>query len=306
MAFYEVFGGVLQSDIDFPELKVISGERPQWTLRRTSSLSPLVDPEIVGEEALAGGVAARLERSRDRFRLCFDDTGTFDVARDGTSIHWSPVPDASPAIVRADVLGRVLSVALHASGDLCLHASAVAVGEYAIAFVGARGYGKSTLTMALLAQGARLVADDTVRLTGTPPRVAVAVPTIRLRNDTAARFGIAGSPAEVGDKVILRDAPLPDERWLPLGAVYLLAPRTAQRDTLAVTRRQLGSLEATLALVGHGKIAPLLGKDEAARVLRRASVVARDVPVFVLEVGRDLDRLDEVATTIAGWHSESS
>src|SRR4051812_16027302 len=128
MTFYAVFGGILQSDIDFPELTAIDGDRPNWTLRRHSSLPPLTHAVMVGEEELVGGVSARLERTPDRFRLSFDDTGTFDVARDGSSIAWLPAANAKAAVVRADVLGRVLAVALHAAGDLCLHASAAAIG----------------------------------------------------------------------------------------------------------------------------------------------------------------------------------
>jgi hypothetical protein len=301
MTCYEVFGGVLQSDIEFPELPASERERPDWTLRRRESLVPLSDAVVVGVEDLVGGIAARLERGRDGFRLRFDDTGSFDIARDGARIDWSPLPGAPPAVVRADVLGRVLSVALHAAGDLCLHASAAAIGGKAVALVGPRGYGKSTLTMALVANGARLVADDTVRLSGAPPRAAVAVPSLRLREDAAARFGVGWEP-EVGDKVIVQDAPVALERWLPLDAIYVLVPRAADGAAALVRRQRLAPLAATLALVRHGKIAPLLGGEEAASVLPRASAVANAVPVFALEVARDLSRIGDAARTLAGWH----
>lgn len=304
MTCYEVFGGVLQSDIEFPELPASERARPDWTLRRRESLAPLSDAVVVGIEDLVGGVAARLERGRDRFRLRFDDTGSFDIARDGARIDWSPLPGAAPAVVRADVLGRVLSVALHAAGDLCLHASAAAIGGKAVALVGARGYGKSTLTMALVANGARLIADDTVRLSGAPPRAAVAVPSLRLREDAAARFGVGHEP-EVGDKVIVRDAPVALERWLPLDAIYVLVPRASDGAAALVRRQRLAPLEATLALVRHGKVAPLLGGMEAASVLPRASAVANAVPVFALEVARDLERIGDAARELAGWHGSA-
>ena len=301
MTCYEVFGGVLQSDIEFPELPASGRDRPDWTLRQRESLVPLADAGVIGVEDLVGGVAARLERGRDRYRLRFDDTGSFDIAHDGKRIDWSPLPGASPAVVRADVLGRVLSLALHAAGDLCLHASAAAIAGKAVAFVGPRGYGKSTLTMALVANGGYLVADDTVRLSGVPPLAAVAVPSLRLREDVATRFGVEVEP-EVGDKVIVRDAPVASERWLPLDAIYVLVPRVADGAAALVRRERLGSFEATLALVRHGKIAPLLGGQEAASVLPRASAVAHAVPVFALEVARDLERVGDVARALAGWH----
>ena len=303
MTCYEVFGGVLQSDIEFPELPASGRNRPDWTLRRREALVPLSDGVVIGVEELAGGVAAQLERGRDRFRLRFDDTGSFDIARDGARIDCCPLPGASPAVVRADVLGRVLSVALHAAGDLCLHASAAAIGGKAVALVGPRGYGKSTLAMALVATGGHLIADDTVRLSGAPPRAAVAVPSLRLREDAAARFGVDAEP-EIGDKVIVRDAPVAPERWLPLDAIYVLAPRASDGTAAFIRRERLRSLEATLALVRHGKIAPLLGGQEAASVLPRASAVAAAVPIFALEIARDLERIGEAAQALAHWHVE--
>jgi hypothetical protein len=260
---------------------------------------------MVGEEELVGGVSARLERTPDRFRLSFDDTGTFDVARDGSSIAWLPAPNAKAAVVRADVLGRVLAVALHAAGDLCLHASAAAIGGRAVAFVEPRGYGKSTLTMALVAAGARLVADDTLRLTVNRPHVALAVPSLRLCADTAARFGVGAHSALPGDKLVVRDAPVPTEHWLPIDAIYVLAPRAAAAGVPAVRRERLRSLEATLAVVRHGKIAALLGGVEAASVLPRASAVARAIPIFALEIKRDLALVEMAAEQIAGWYDEA-
>jgi len=84
--FYRVFGGTLQSDIEFPELPIVGPRRPDWTLTRSSSLAPLTDSVRLGEEALVAGVSARMERATDRFRLSFDDTGTFDIATDGSQI----------------------------------------------------------------------------------------------------------------------------------------------------------------------------------------------------------------------------
>jgi hypothetical protein len=158
--------------------------------------------------------------------------------------------------------------------------------------------------MALVSVGARFVADDTVRLTAKPPRVAMGVPSLRLRADTAAHFGLECSAAIVGGKCVLRDFEgLSEERWLPLDAVYVLSPRREVECAPTASRRRLSELEATLALVQHGKSAALLGKDEAGTALARASALARSVPVYVLEAARDLALLDDVAARVAQWHA---
>jgi energy-coupling factor transporter ATP-binding protein EcfA2 len=304
--YYEVFGGVFQSEIEFPELAAIDARRPDWTLTRCSSLPTLRDRVLLGEEELAAGVTARFERGADRFRLSFDDTGTFDIMSDGSRIEWVQSPNGDSDLVRSDFLGRVLAVALHAAGDLCLHGSAAALNGNGIVLVGPKGYGKSTLAMALIGAGAGFVADDAARLTANPPRVAVGVPALRLRGDAAAHFGVESTLPTVGDKVVLRDLGDADEdrRWLPLDAVYVVAPRRAPGAPPA-SRRRLSELEATLALVQHGKSAALLGKDEAGTALARASALARSVPVFVLEVARDLALVAQVASQMMLWHSAS-
>ena len=101
--FYDVFGGVFQSEIEFPELVAIDARRPDWTLTRCSSLATLSGRVLLGEEELASGITARFERGTDRFRLSFDDTGTFDISTDGSRIEWAPSPDGDAALVRSDV-----------------------------------------------------------------------------------------------------------------------------------------------------------------------------------------------------------
>lgn len=311
--YFEVFGGRLQSEIDFPELRRAGPGRVDWTLRRTGHVEPLTRSTLLGEEVLAGDVAARLERGDDRFRLHFGDTGTFDISLDGSEIGWTPSPGADESLARSDFLGRVLSVALHAAGDLCLHASAVALTGSALVFVGAKGHGKSTLAMALVAAnrvrsaGAKLLSDDTVRIAaGEPPMAAPGVPSARLWDDAATRLGVErlGRRETQGDKLVLHDvagAASSDER-LPLAALYLLDPMRPLEGRPPVARRPLGATEATLVLMQHAKTALLLGKGEAGLALVRAGAVARSAPIYALEITRDLARLDEVAAQVLAWH----
>ena len=63
--------------------------------------------------------------------------------------------------------GTLLAFVLTMRGEAVLHASAVQVGDAALAFVGASGMGKSTMATLLCADGARLVTDDVLRLDTT-------------------------------------------------------------------------------------------------------------------------------------------
>ncbi|HWA14782.1 MAG TPA: hypothetical protein VG817_00005, partial [Gemmatimonadales bacterium] len=61
--------------------------------------------------------------------------------------------------------------------------------------------------------------------------------------------------------------------------------------------------EGALALVGHGKLTPLLGKEESAVTLQRATAIARKVPVYALSIVRDFARLPAVVEQLLAWHS---
>ena len=307
MQYYGIFGGCLRSEIAFPELRAVRSRRADWTLRIAPDPSELLAPIVVGEELLVHDLKARLVRDASRFRLSFDDTGVFDISLDGREITWSPIPGASPETVRSDVLGRVLSLAVHLAGGLCLHASAVALRDGAIAFLGAKGYGKTTLALALVSAGSRLLADDTVCVRGAaPPTVAPGVLSMRIRSDIAQRLGRHGAASgELGDdKLRLRDLAAHEvtTQRAPLAAVYVLAPMRATGRSPAAQRRALAPVEATLALVHHAKISSLLGRGEASALLERTGALTRTTPVYALDVVRDLDRLADVVEQLALWH----
>ena len=57
-------------------------------------------------------------------------------------------------------------------GQLCLHASAVVVGEGLLAFVAPKNQGKSTLSVALADAGALRVSDDNIVVASSRPVTA--------------------------------------------------------------------------------------------------------------------------------------
>jgi hypothetical protein len=75
------------------------------------------------------------------------------------------------------LLGSVFGFLCHQRGLLPLHASCVAFGDRAIAFAGASGMGKSTISASLLAQGAQLVSDDVTVIDVHAPGGPMALPS---------------------------------------------------------------------------------------------------------------------------------
>ena len=307
MAHHKIYGGCLETEIAIHALPLSAPCRADWVIRQSHKSEPLLDPVHLGEERLVDAVSARLERSADRFRVTFDDTGAFDVSLDGREIVWTPAPGADPDLAQIDLLGRVLSLAIHAAGDVCLHASAVVIDGNAIAFLAPKGFGKSSLGMALVAEGAKLLTDDTLRLRLAPRPIATPGPhSVRLWDDVADQLGRRSSMVQEPDsgKLVVRS--LPEEEVssesAPLVALYLLAPVRALAEGNTVHRQLLAPIEATLGILQHAKIALLLGKTEGAVLLDRAATLARTTPVFRLDVPRDLASLGAVARQLQTWH----
>ena len=100
----------------------------------------------------------------DFSRLAYSDGTQFWLNREGTEI-WATWPEnLTIEDVATYLLGPVLGLLLRLRGVTCLHASAVAFGEQAVAFVGSEGAGKSTTAAALALRGHAILSDDVVAL----------------------------------------------------------------------------------------------------------------------------------------------
>jgi len=299
---------VLASDIEFPELAVAAQDgEPSWVLQsHAPTPSDEEHGQLLGTDVVTPNANVTLYRCGEGFRLVFDDTGCFEITGDARHIRWHVPEDARLADVRADVTGRVLAAALHLTGTLSLHASAVVIEGVAIGLVAPKHHGKSTLALALVQSGAGLLTDDTLPVQpGSPPMARPGLHAARLWPDSAARVGIGEhEPVPDGHKRLF--AALPDERVehvpRPLDALYLLAPVKSLDDGAAVRRTRLSSIEGAMVMIGHAKLAPLLAGAAASELFQPAAALADAIPVYRLNVVRDLDRLTEVVEQIREWH----
>ena len=212
--------------------------------------------------------ATELDRS---FRLRF--FGSCDVVLDQTltraTVH--PMSGADPDLLPVLVSGSLLAFVLTMRGEAVLHASAVQVGDAALAFVGASGMGKSTMATLLCADGALLVTDDVLRLdttTTAAPTCALGATELRLRqgaDQLADRFGNAPRLRTTGDdRQALAAFPATTEN-LPLAALVVPVPdHSPQRRAAEITR-----LSRKEAMVVLSQFPRLLGWQDTA--VRRAS-----------------------------------
>jgi hypothetical protein len=209
-------------------------------------------------------VVERLDAGR-LFRFRYADGIEFVVDGGGRHI-WAAWPEPwTVDDVATYLLGSVMAFALRRRGITCLHASAVAIDERAVAFIGPAGAGKSTLAATLATRGYAVVSDDVVALGGAHGEPVAQPGPSRIRLWPESVQALYGSPdalprlTPTWDKRFLdatQDGCRFQERPLPLAAVYVLDERRAHP---ALPRLELLSAAAGLmALVANTQASHLL------------------------------------------------
>ena len=234
--------------------------------------------------------------------IYFDQIGLFSI-NNGREITVAPLPDVEERLVRIPLLGASMAVLLYQRGKFVLHASAVSVGGRAIAFIGDKGYGKSTMAAMFCGLGYELLADDVVAVDLNqiePPMIIPGFPQLKLNPDsvvTAFNDDPEKLPAIAShlDKRSRRADKFCKARQ-PLEAIYVLGGGEDIRIS------QLPSQQAVRALIANSYTARFtadwIENGLAASNLRHCVETTNHTPVFLLERPRDLSRLKDVAKAV--------
>jgi hypothetical protein len=235
-------------------------------------------------------------------RYTIRNIATF-LVKDGREItidtpHSPDIPD-----VGLFLLGSVFGFLCHQRGLLPLHASCVAFGERAIAFAGASGMGKSTISACLLAQGAQLVSDDvTVIDVHAPggPMVLPSFPRQKLWRDTLDALDLAPGRR-------LRGTVEMEKFDRPVGTLFRDAPiRLAGvcelRSRIREDRPRLIPCDGLIAVrmlhrnIYRRRAATMLGFGN--RLLQDAASLAKMLPHHALFTPDRLHRVTETGTEL--------
>ena len=244
-------------------------------------------------------------RSPDLFLLRFDGLADFEIGT-GVPVTISPRPEPGTGQETLEhlLLDQVLPRVLAHRGAVVLHAGAVQVDGFLVAYVGETGRGKSTLTASFDLAGHHALSDDGLVVTCTGDRVLAAptYPSLRLWPD--ALEGVFASPPQVAPMAhystkrrVLRDVGLssPGDP-ASLKALYVLGEPAS--DCHDVSLDPLSEREAVMAVIGNTFQLDTSDKTRASRLFEQAAQVARHLPAFELHYPREFARLGEVRAAI--------
>jgi hypothetical protein len=301
MHTYQAFGLSIHSALAFPEL--------------TATTSRVADVSIrfgkIDYPRPASNHARSYCHASETAALCsWDEIGDFwihggaEIVIDESSIS----PKANEDRLRLLILGPVFAILLYQRGFLVLHASAIACDGSAIAFVGAKGQGKSTIAASLYARGHCLLADDVVVLGGSredecdePLTVLPSFPQFKLWPDAVA--SILGDDPQSLPPIMSGY----DKRARRIGDGFSLTPVPVRQLYVldwgsAPAIKQLSAREALVGMMGHSYIArfgrEFLHGNETIRHLRQCTRLVQSVPIHALEHPRSLTAVSEVARLI--------
>lgn len=259
----------LQRDSEMPDLQI--------NLKDDGGAFPLPLVPALGENLYrsSGDVACCNPNLRvlvlpdgEHFGFFYSDGTRFAIERRGREV-WADWPENYTLEDACTYLhGPVMGFVLRLWGTVCLHASAVAVGDRAIALVGLPGAGKSTTAAAFACSGFPVLSDDIVALSDEDGQwlVQPGYPRVNLWPDSVrALFG--------SEDFLPRITPTWDKRYLPLGqngrhfgseplplsAIYILDSRDLTLTAPVI--ESVSAKEALITLVANTYVNYLLDQN---------------------------------------------
>lgn len=253
------------------------------------------DPSALDHEIYYSRPWVRVYRmASGHFHLSYSDQTEFILDREGREIHARWPDSCTLEDTLLYLQGPVLGFALRLRGVTCLHASAVAVEERAIAVVGDAGMGKSTTAAAFARQGLAILTDDVLALSdrGTSFEVQPGLPRILLWPESAeALWGDREALPRIvptWSKLFL-DLTQPGYRFcsepLSLGAVYVLGDRNESGSKPMI--EPLGGTSALIHLVANTYANYLLDSGMRTKEIEALGRLVNHVPMRLLRVPED-------------------
>ena len=294
--------GVPPSTIASEDVRICFGSLPAW-LDEVTGMQ--VETSYVADyKSECGEPALRVFRVLDGnyYRFCYADETEFLVDKTGAEVWAKWCEPLTLEDTATYLLGPVMGFVMLLRGVVCLHASAVAIGDEAIALLGPAGSGKSTTAAAFAERGYRILAEDVVTLDdrGDYFLVRPGYPCIRLW--PAAVKALYGSETHLPkltpnwDKCYLDLSDNFQKEPLRLAGIYHLTER--RQDAAAPLVEALDRAEALMSLVANTYATKLMDKQMRAREFELLTRVVNHVALRRVTPHADTAYIPELCTRI--------
>jgi hypothetical protein len=295
---YSVYGLGLNSSISIagleaqpsttlqPDLQFESGPSPYWV---NADLA-VPGAEVIRRKSTDGSPAPTFvlteHGEKQAYEFAYGDGTRFVVTGDARRVWGACLPPLTAEDLATYLLGPIMGFVLRLRHRTCLHASAVRVGNCAIALVGDAGMGKSTTAAALALRGIPVCSEDIVPLAEIRgqfeiipgyPRVCLWPHSVEMLLGSEEALPLLTPswekrylPLDGGRAKFL------DQR-VPLGLVYLFGARTDSEG--APFSQELSGKEALLELVRNTYMNWLPDTQQQAREFDVLARLVDSVPV---------------------------
>jgi hypothetical protein len=304
MPGYSIAGLIIAGDWPLPELPAIDGSGGDWAVEVAPDRpGGRFDTLVHRANNPDGRSWCTIRRGdEDRYLISFPKLADFVVLLSERRIVCYPDGSTDERIARHLLLDQVIPSVLAMDGEVVLHASAVSIDERAVAFVGPTGAGKSTVAASFATNGARLLADDFVRLRDDA-RGFLAVPSypgLRLWPDSARVFArredslMAVAPGSEKQRLVFQ-TPQRASQPCPLSAIVILDDGAGQGK---IDVRRLPGQRGFMAVYPHAFRLERFGRDRQRAEFDRFASLARSTAILRLQYPRAYKHLPEVRRRI--------
>ncbi len=238
------------------------------------------------------------KRDKNSWLLEHPAAGRF-IVEDGKRIFIEPQQNVESGVVQAILIGPVMSAILYQRGLFVLHASCIDIDNYAVAFLGGSGWGKSTMAQLFHSRGRTILTDDVmaVEMKHNLPTAIPSYAQVRLLPDAAAALGYSFEELDPLYNLTLKRAHQVKDGFgqtpLPIKRLYLLARGSDN------TIEPISSQTAFMGLVQHSRVSTYLSDAESlSHHFALCEQFAKQVPMSILKRKGSLSDLPYLADLV--------
>ena len=285
---YRAFGLNIQSGIFLPELAVKNFDKPDLTIKYGKF-------DVYSGKSIMESEYLRV--TEDAIYRFWEDIGKFKI-KNGNEIVMEKAPGVNEVVFRSFILGTIMAALLYQRGLFVLHSSAINLNGQVIAFLGNKGYGKSTTAMTFYKEGHSIIADDYIAIDpeNSIPLVYPGYPSLRLsyKSRDHGNFSLKRvyyNKHEI-DKLHVQVVDNFSFDKIPLKKLYVLK----RNKDLKIS--DFKPQEALMELVRNTFGISRFKKEDFVYNLKQCSSLLDHVDISLLEVPDSLEELHEVVKLV--------